>query len=125
MARPHESRGAHNQIDCSTRLSDLLFFPIDRPFRRSDQRRYTAAQACTLSNEEEIAPTPSPAPLDRIVILASANLLRAVARMRQTIIRPILQAGNAAGSGIAALPATGAARASAVSRPIDRSRTVR
>src|SRR3954464_16039172 len=65
MARPHESRGAHNQIDCSTRLSDLLFFPIDRPFRRSDQRRYTAAQACTLSNEEEIAPTPSPAPLDR------------------------------------------------------------
>src|SRR4051812_34706436 len=93
MARPHESRGAHNQIDCSTRLSDLLFFPIDRPFRRSDQRRYTAAQACTLSNEEEIAPTPSPAPLDRIV---TANLLRAAARMRQAIIRPILQAGNAA-----------------------------
>src|SRR3954451_24533703 len=122
MARPHVSCGAHNQIDCSPRLSDLLFLPIDRPFRRSDQRRYTAAQACTLSNEEEIAPTPSPAPLDRIV---TANLLRAAARMRQAIIRPILQAGNAAGSGIAALPATGAARASAVSRPIDRSRTVR
>jgi hypothetical protein len=44
MARPHESRGAHNQIDCSTRLSDLLFFPIDRPFRRSDQ---TQIHCCT------------------------------------------------------------------------------
>lgn len=123
MARPHEFRGAHNQIDCSTRLSDLLFFPIDRPFRRSDQRRYTAAQACTLSNEEEIAPTPSPAPLDRIV---TANLLRC--RANAASDHPTYLAGRERsyqGVGSRPCPATGAARASAVSRPIDRSRTVR